>query len=154
MNKDCRVKCLALTLLMISQCALGLPEHDSVPGGIALVPLTTDKNVMFNGRRVMVNESAEGYIAIVGIPLSRSPGSLHLDTAEGRIRFKVNEKHYEEQRLTIKNNRKVNPYAQDMERITRERKEMDAAFNHFSQDDRSEERRVGKECRSRWSPYH
>ena len=24
----------------------------------------------------------------------------------------------------------------------------------FSPDDRSEERRVGKECRSRWSPYH
>ena len=23
-----------------------------------------------------------------------------------------------------------------------------------SDDDRSEERRVGKECRSRWSPYH
>ena len=23
-----------------------------------------------------------------------------------------------------------------------------------SLDDRSEERRVGKECRSRWSPYH
>ena len=23
-----------------------------------------------------------------------------------------------------------------------------------SSDDRSEERRVGKECRSRWSPYH
>ena len=23
-----------------------------------------------------------------------------------------------------------------------------------NQDDRSEERRVGKECRSRWSPYH
>ena len=24
----------------------------------------------------------------------------------------------------------------------------------FIQDNRSEERRVGKECRSRWSPYH
>ena len=24
----------------------------------------------------------------------------------------------------------------------------------FAQDTRSEERRVGKECRSRWSPYH
>ena len=24
----------------------------------------------------------------------------------------------------------------------------------LAQDDRSEERRVGKECRSRWSPYH
>ena len=25
---------------------------------------------------------------------------------------------------------------------------------HFSSINRSEERRVGKECRSRWSPYH
>src|SRR5258708_9979344 len=27
-------------------------------------------------------------------------------------------------------------------------------FFFFGQDTRSEERRVGKECRSRWSPYH
>jgi len=27
-------------------------------------------------------------------------------------------------------------------------------FNDFNQYARSEERRVGKECRSRWSPYH
>ena len=26
--------------------------------------------------------------------------------------------------------------------------------NIFSNGERSEERRVGKECRSRWSPYH
>ena len=131
MNKDCRVKCLALTLLMIGQCALGLPTHDSVPGGIALVPLTTDRNVMFDGRRVMVTESEGGYVAVVGIPLSWSPGSFHLDTAEGEVHFKIKEKQYEEQRLTIQNKRKVNPYAQDLERITRERAEMDAAFNSF-----------------------
>ena len=29
----------------------------------------------------------------------------------------------------------------------------DEAMKHLA-DDRSEERRVGKECRSRWSPYH
>src|SRR5258708_2301959 len=28
------------------------------------------------------------------------------------------------------------------------------AFNQATGTDRSEERRVGKECRSRWSPYH
>src|SRR2546425_12689102 len=28
------------------------------------------------------------------------------------------------------------------------------AGQHLSKPDRSEERRVGKECRSRWSPYH
>ena len=28
------------------------------------------------------------------------------------------------------------------------------AFTLFEENGRSEERRVGKECRSRWSPYH
>src|SRR5260221_6201364 len=27
-------------------------------------------------------------------------------------------------------------------------------YSHTGRDQRSEERRVGKECRSRWSPYH
>ena len=30
----------------------------------------------------------------------------------------------------------------------------DQQVRHAGQIDRSEERRVGKECRSRWSPYH
>src|SRR5882762_11057245 len=30
----------------------------------------------------------------------------------------------------------------------------DSKLNHYAQNVRSEERRVGKECRSRWSPYH
>jgi len=29
-----------------------------------------------------------------------------------------------------------------------------AAFEQIEREARSEERRVGKECRSRWSPYH
>ena len=29
-----------------------------------------------------------------------------------------------------------------------------AGYNHYHWLPRSEERRVGKECRSRWSPYH
>ena len=29
-----------------------------------------------------------------------------------------------------------------------------AIYSYFPSKDRSEERRVGKECRSRWSPYH
>ena len=30
----------------------------------------------------------------------------------------------------------------------------DVIHSRVARDDRSEERRVGKECRSRWSPYH
>ena len=29
-----------------------------------------------------------------------------------------------------------------------------ALLSHYEKGIRSEERRVGKECRSRWSPYH
>src|SRR2546422_3094805 len=32
--------------------------------------------------------------------------------------------------------------------------QVDPAFHHLLPSSRSEERRVGKECRSRWSPYH
>ena len=31
---------------------------------------------------------------------------------------------------------------------------LDILLTFWLVDDRSEERRVGKECRSRWSPYH
>ena len=30
----------------------------------------------------------------------------------------------------------------------------DTGYGSKAESDRSEERRVGKECRSRWSPYH
>ena len=35
-----------------------------------------------------------------------------------------------------------------------EKHQLDAADNNAVSITRSEERRVGKECRSRWSPYH
>ena len=127
-----------VALLTIGEHAVGLPQHDPVPGGIALVPLTTDQNAMFDGRRVMITESEGGYIAVVGISLSSSPGPFHLDTTEGRVNFNVREKQYAEQRLTIQNKRKVNPHARDMERITQERAEMEAAFNNFRPVNRAE----------------
>ena len=34
------------------------------------------------------------------------------------------------------------------------KKGAEARYIDFEKGDRSEERRVGKECRSRWSPYH
>ena len=33
-------------------------------------------------------------------------------------------------------------------------KKVNGKIGWFKSGDRSEERRVGKECRSRWSPYH
>ena len=43
-------------------------------------------------------------------------------------------------------------YAEETERA--EELQEYVTQNKLSASDRSEERRVGKECRSRWSPYH
>ena len=64
-------------------------------------------------------------------------------------------------RLTFKNdkNKKVNLSLPDAAENLTENEVKDAMnemceANLFVKEERSEERRVGKECRSRWSPYH
>ena len=42
----------------------------------------------------------------------------------------------------------------DAKRKAEEEKRLDTLKNSRPAEVRSEERRVGKECRSRWSPYH
>ena len=55
----------------------------------------------------------------------------------------------EHNRLLLEQLSKVIESAQDMELAARYQNSNDALGQG-----RSEERRVGKECRSRWSPYH
>ena len=43
---------------------------------------------------------------------------------------------------------------QDYEEITAKAQDYPYKFSKEFNEKRSEERRVGKECRSRWSPYH
>lgn len=94
-----------------------------VPGGVALVPLGDAEQaprVRYRGERVLVRRSAQGWQAVVGIPLSAKPGRDALE-AEGRtVRFTIQTKRYPEQRLTVKNKRQVNPNAEDAARIARE----------------------------------
>ena len=41
-----------------------------------------------------------------------------------------------------------------LKRLNKESDTLNARISDFEAALRSEERRVGKECRSRWSPYH
>lgn len=84
----------------------------------------------------MILQDAGEYYAVVGIALSARPGQhlLSLETngqPSQQDTFVVTNKIYQEQHLSIQNKRKVNPYKEDMARITRERKEMNRAFQHF-----------------------
>ncbi|XOV90214.1 MAG: peptidoglycan DD-metalloendopeptidase family protein [Pseudomonadota bacterium] len=120
--------------ILIAPGALALPAADPVPGGIALVELpAAATGARYRGKPVMVLEADGNRFAVVGIPLSAKAGTHKLElSGAATINFPVRDKRYQEQRLTIKDDRKVNPYAEDMERIRKEREEMDAVFDSFS----------------------
>lgn len=142
------MKSIIAILLLFAYGALHaatLPHAEPVPGGIAVVPLAgNDKRApgaYFNGQRVMVLKNAEQWVAIVGIPLDSKPGTATLqiqsDGAQKTGRdFTIHSKEYTTQRITIKDQRKVDPSAQDLKRIHRESRVMQAAFTAWrAQDD-------------------
>jgi murein DD-endopeptidase MepM/ murein hydrolase activator NlpD len=117
----------------------GLPAASIVPGGVAIIPTgAAAVSAKFRDDRVMLAEHEGEQYAIVGIPLSVKPGSetlslTMLDGSLSTLSFSVQDKHYTEQRLTITNQRQVNPNNDDMVRINRESAEMGAAFSSWDE---------------------
>ena len=112
--------------------AAPLPQAEPVPGGVAVVPLGPDTGpaprATFEGDRVVVLKDERKWLAVVGIPLNAKPGSYAVRAGGRKLSFTVRDKRYREQRVTIKNRRKVDPTALDMKRIRRESKVIHAAL--------------------------
>ena len=133
---------VAATTVLFSAQLFALPQHNPVPGGIAVIPVPlSTSTVLFENRQVMLLSSQKGKYAVVGISLKTRPGDYPLelthktasdtDEHQSMLSFQVGAKEYRVQRLTIENKRKVNPYKEDMDRIIRERNEMNKAFKSF-----------------------
>ncbi|MGM0593900.1 MAG: peptidoglycan DD-metalloendopeptidase family protein [Pseudomonadota bacterium] len=129
------VKPLLLSFLLLfsgSPLALELPRAAAVPGGIAHIPLgdaPQRPEASYQGKPVMVKRHNDQWLALVGLPLSAKPGSHRLELAGGGKRhFDVTDKQYEEQHISIKNKRKVNPYKDDLKRIRSEQARSREAF--------------------------
>lgn len=116
-----------------------LPHTAAVPGGIVTVNLGpvngSVPKVHYNKKRVMVIQNTGQWQAVVGIPLTAKSGKQKLTLANSNqsISFDVAQKNYTEQRLTIKNKRKVNPNKEDMKRIRDERGRINSALRHWQQ---------------------
>jgi murein DD-endopeptidase MepM/ murein hydrolase activator NlpD len=115
-----------------------LPTSSMVPGGVAVVPIGAQAaSARYNQQQVMLVDYHGEQYAIVGIPLDARLGShtialTHTDGQQESLQFSVSDKQYTEQRLTITNERQVNPNAEDMVRINRESAEMNRAFATWS----------------------
>ena len=114
-----------------------------VPGGIAVITLPADAlptTARYGEKKILVTRNNDRYIAIIGLPLTTKPGRHFLTVTDQQgntknIGFQVEDKHYKEQHITIKDKRKVNPEKRDMERITRESKQINSALRHWSDEE-------------------
>ncbi len=126
-------------MMMASLSSVAAPEQALVPGGIAIMDLKSYKpgtQITFDGRKTTIFRQGEAWYALAAIPLKAKPGTydfkIQQDDTTRVSKVEVSDKKYKEQRLTIKNKRKVNPNEQDMQRITSERVLKRAAKNHWS----------------------
>lgn len=134
---------LAIALLPAPSRALELPRESRVPGGIAILDLGESEappgQVVFNGHGAPVLKNGTSWLAVVGIPLDTQVGAqaATLQPPQGdarKLEFTVSDKRYEVQRLKVANPRHVEPSTEDLERIERERRRIDAALGNFAAD--------------------
>jgi len=131
---------LTMTLLIGSESVKASPEQELVPGGIALLPLPdyqTGTKVYFNDNRVAIFSNKNTWFAMAGIGLSTAPGNYAFsinqpDGTTQQSKITIKHKKYDEQHLTIKNKRKVNPNKQDTDRIIAESKRKKKAKTQYS----------------------
>jgi len=132
---------LAVMFSLISSMSSAFPRASLVPGGVVIVELgrsAKTPHFKFRGKPVLITQSNNSYFAIVGLPLSLKPGEYYINghwgenTALQKKFFSVANKEYSTQRINIKDKRKVNPYASDMDRIWAEQKRQKKAKGRYS----------------------
>ncbi|NNE64587.1 MAG: peptidoglycan DD-metalloendopeptidase family protein [Gammaproteobacteria bacterium] len=133
--------CLLCLLLLQTSVSFALPQQSLVPGGIAVIKLDSsdsEPRFRFRGKPVLITRENNQYTAVVGLPLNLKPGEYYIegnrgeDAALQKKFFVVKDKKYTTQHITIKDKRKVNPYAKDMDRILKEKKRKQKARLHYS----------------------
>jgi len=128
-------------ILLSSFSAFAQPQQALVPGGIALLELpdyTRDTKVYFKNKRVAVFPHENIWIAMAGIGLSTKPGDYDFSVKQPdgkslNSKVTVQFKKYDEQHLTIKNKRKVNPNEEDNTRIISESTRKKKAKKQFTE---------------------
>ena len=120
--------------------ALALPQNAPVPGGVAIVDLgPADQpapTARLGDQSLAVVKERGRWFALLGIPLDTLPGELEIRVSKASgtetKSVSIGIKNYPEQRLTIKDKRKVEPSAEDLARIEREQKITEAIKKRFS----------------------
>lgn len=130
----------AILALATTAHALPLPKENRVPGGIAIIALPNSEQapqIKYGNYRVTVIKDQQKWLALVGIPLATKPGKqiLQVTTANqtSELNFVVKDKQYRTEKVTLTNERQVNPNAEDLQRIEGESARTEAALTHYTE---------------------
>ena len=144
-----KLLCNLLLALAAATPAFALPQHSPVPGGIALINLGPANQpaptARWGEQPLAVIEDKGHWFALLGIPLDTLPGEMEISIFSGSTlgpafnsvvaaskNIAIRPKNYPEQRLTIKDKRKVEPNPEDLARIEREQAITVAIKRQFS----------------------
>lgn len=145
MKRYCK-RIFVLVLICFSTISVSfadkLPENHAVNGGLTIIPVDVKQKpeIYFKQKRVSVvpSPNPNQWLLIVGVPLDVKQPIQQLNMVKPfkvDIPFHVSDKFYKTQYLTIKNDRKVDPYAEDRERIDAEKKKMADIFSSYNDHD-------------------
>lgn len=132
---------LAVAVGGVRAATLELPQSELVPGGVWVVPVESSSQqpplVTFGGKRAMVLRSEGHWVAVVGIPLSQTPGRAVVSVREGDgpekfVSFEVTDKKYAVQSLQVAP-AKVDLSKKDLARVEKERPRIGNALATFSE---------------------
>ena len=129
-----------LLALALAAPALALPGNSPVPGGVAVIDLgpvsQATPTARWGEQALAVVKDSGRWFALFGIPLDTVPGETEISVFSGSTatvrNVAVRGKAYPEQRLTIRDKRKVDPDPDDLARIAREREVTEAIKRRFS----------------------
>ena len=132
---------LALLFALSFNATHALPKVSAVPGGVVVIELAADNAeetpaAYYHKKPLLVIKKDGRWLAVVGIPLTATVGAQQIkqQSASGKIivhSFNIKDKAYKTQGLTVTNKRKVNPYAEDMNRIISEKKRTKKTLAHW-----------------------
>lgn len=122
-------------LLVFAAVSAQAQEPALRPGGIAILDLgeagTAVPEVRFRDKPALVYQQDGRLKAAIGLPLDLEPGKVPIRIAGDDVEIDVSAHAYREQRLTVKNQSYVTPDPEQLERIGRERKIIDAAIGNY-----------------------
>ena len=128
-------------LLLMAMSSVAAAEFSAVPGGVAVIDLpaefSPDWQATLDGKPLHWRYRGDTPVAFVGVPLGFDDQTIVITVTspagvERTLSRTVGTKAYREQRITLKNNDYVSPKPKQLERISAERKIIDAALNHYS----------------------